>query len=158
MKFTFSKEWCRKNALLEGDTEVRVGSPEIQENESASDPLDFYAAARLAFGRFIQLMRRNNSLTAEQLADSADIDVEEIVSIEADLHYAPEPRTVYQLARAFSVPEKKLMQLAGLAHAQDPSFTEQAVRFAARSESLEKLNTEEKKALASFIALLSSKE
>lgn len=144
--------------MIEGNAEVGAGAPEVLQEGSATEPLDFCAGARLAFGRFVELMRRNQGLTPEELAARADVDLQEIVSIEGDVHYTTEPRTIYQLARAFALPEKRLMQLAGLAHAKDPHFTEEAVLFAARSESVEKLNVGERKALESFIALLSSKE
>jgi HTH-type transcriptional regulator, competence development regulator len=158
MKFDFSKEWCRKSAELEGNAEVGAGCPDVGQDRPVTDTVDFAVSARLAFGRFLQLMRRNRGFTPEQLAVRADIDLQEIVSIEGDVRYVTEPRTVYQLALVFSLPEKRLMQLAGLTHAQDPKFAQQAVRFAAQSESVEKLNLEERRALESFIALLSSKD
>ena len=46
------------------------------------------------------------------------------------------------------------MQLAGLA-ANDAGFRQEAVRFAARSESLERLTPEESSALEAFVAVLS---
>ncbi len=158
MKFTFSKEWCRKSADLEGNAEVGAGCPDIRQDRPVTDTVDFAISSRLAFGKFLQLIRRNRDLTPEQLADRADVELQEILSIEGDVHYVTEPRTVYQLALVFGLPEKRLMQLAGLTHVQDPQFAQQAVRFAARSESVEKLNSDERRALESFITLLSSKD
>ena len=47
------------------------------------------------------------------------------------------------------------MQLAGLAVANDDHFRQEAVRFAARSKSVEKLTREQKAALNAFVAVLS---
>lgn len=111
--------------------------------------------ARIAFGRFVNLMRRRQGLSVEKLAETAALDVGELVNIEENLDYTPEPRTIYQLARTFQVPQKCLMQLAGLAIANDADFRQEAVRFAARSESMQKLTREENAALEAFIAVLS---
>jgi hypothetical protein len=94
-------------------------------------------------------------LSIEKLAELADVDMADIVCIEDDLHYVPEPRTVYRLAEIFSVPQQRLMQLAGLAVTADKTFREQAVRFAARSESTQKLSAEERAALEAFVSVLS---
>jgi transcriptional regulator with XRE-family HTH domain len=102
-------------------------------------------------------MRRKRGLSIEKLADEATLDVGEIVSIEGDLDHKPEPRTVYQLARAFDVPQQSLMQLAGLVVANDTGFRQAAVRFAARSESSQKLSRDEKAALAAFVEVLSQR-
>jgi transcriptional regulator with XRE-family HTH domain len=110
---------------------------------------------RIAFGRFVSLMRRQRGLSVEKLADQATLDVGELVSIEEDIDYAPEPRTVYHLARTFDVPQEGLMQLAGLIVANDADFRQAAVRFAARSESSQKLSPEEKAALSAFVEVLS---
>jgi len=113
---------------------------------------------RIAFGRFVTLMRRQRAMSIEKLADTADLDIGELVSIEDDLHFKPEPRTVFRLAQAFGVPQQPLMQLAGLASARDARFRQEAVRFAARSESVQKLTKEENAALEAFIAVLSQRD
>lgn len=83
------------------------------------------------------------------------MDLGELVSIEENAHHKPEPRTVYQLAKTFSVPANKLSELAGLVVTRDSRFNQEALRFAARSEPIEKLTPEENAALDSFIAVLS---
>lgn len=78
--------------------------------------------------------------------------------IESDVHYIPEPRTVYRLAQTFSVSQQRLMQLAGLSAANDSGLSREAVKFAARSESIQKLSREENAALDAFIAVLSRQD
>ena len=83
---------------------------------------------------------------------------EELLVIEDDVHYVPELRTVFKLAQTFEVSQQRLMQLAGLATANDVGLRQEAVRFAARSESVQKLTPEESSALEVFVAVLSEQE
>lgn len=155
MKIVRPKEWWLNMARREGDYEVGAGlrdsAPAIETRHGQNEE-----EVRVAFGRFVNLMRRKRSWTLERLAEEASLDVGELMSIEDNLH-AAEPRTVYKLAEVFEVPRKPLMQLAGLVIANDPSLREQAVRFAARAEPMQKLSKEESAALKSFVATLSQK-
>jgi transcriptional regulator with XRE-family HTH domain len=142
--------------------EIGAGFPpflshEEQETRSA-EAVDLSSELRVAFGRFVKLLRRNHGLSIEELAEKAEIDEIELINIEEDVRHSPEPRSVYQLARCFRLPQKQLMQLAGLAQARDPRLAREAVRFAARSESTAKLSETERAALEAFIALLSRME
>lgn len=153
MKIERSKEWWLALARREGDAAVGAGvlvAPH-EENYASSST----AEGRIAFGKFVNLMRRRKGFSVEKLADEADLDVGDIVSIEDDVQYTPDPRTVYKLAQTFGVGQKPLMQLAGLATPDDSSLRQHAVRFAARSESVEKLTREQKAALEAFVAVLS---
>lgn len=91
----------------------------------------------------------------EKLAEEAALDASELLIIEESSNYVPDPRTIYQLARTFDVPQRSLMELAGLTVANDRGLRQEAVRFAARSESVQKLTPEESSALEAFVAVLS---
>src|ERR1700722_19987827 len=112
MKIELTEEWCRNMAQLEGDAEIGAGL-------LAVDPLfdgerieaDVQEEPKVAFGRFVRLMRRRSGLNREKLADDADIDVVELVSIEDDPHFKPDVRTVYQLSMYFDVPQANLLQI-----------------------------------------------
>ncbi len=110
---------------------------------------------RLALGRFVNLMRRKRGWTMSQLAEEARVDVGDILSIEKEPSHKPEPRTLYQLSQVFGVSNQKLLGLSGLMQPKDVSYVEDAVRFAANSESIEKLSKLEREALEGFIAVLS---
>lgn len=157
MKINMSKDWCRKHAILEGDSEIGAGFPPFLSRQEIThgEAIDMTNEVRIAFGKFLELLRRNHSLSVEDLAKKADIDVSELINIEEDVRFSPEPRTVYQLAVFFKLPQKRLLQLAGLTQTRDPQLAKEAVRFAARSESTAKLNTSERQALEAFITLLS---
>jgi transcriptional regulator with XRE-family HTH domain len=154
MKLERSKDWWMARARREGYAIIGAGL-------LAFDPAPAGAGAeenRIAFGKFVNLMRRRRGYSMEQLAAEADLDASELLVIEDDLHYLPTPRTVYKLAQTFSVSQQRLMQLAGLSAANDVGLRQEAVRFAARSESVQKLTPEESSALEVFVAILSQQD
>lgn len=161
MRLERSKEWWMSRARREGDAVIGAGllafdpAPEERPLSASAFPAE---ENRIAFGKFVNLMRRRRGLSMEQLADAAEVDASELLVIEDDLHHAPEPRTVYRLAQTFEVSQRRLMQLAGLTAVNDVGLRQEAVRFAARSESVQKLTPEESSALEAFVAVLSEQE
>lgn len=166
MRLERNKEWWMARARREDDVVIGAGlgapaaRPEQIRSEQihAGAPVVVAEETRIAFGKFVKLMRRRLGFSVEKLADEADLDVSEVLVIEDDVHYLPEPRTVYKLAQLFEVPQQRLMQLAGLTAPSDTKFLSQAARFAARSESLHKLTRAESSALEAFVLVLSERE
>ena len=161
MKLIRTKEWWIAKAKREGDAAVGAGLLALDpmpERHPMPVPPPAPEESRIAFGRFVNLMRRRLGCSVEKLAADANLDIGELVSIEEDLHYRAEPRVVFRLAQPFGVSQQRLFQLAGLATANDENFRQAAVRFAARSESVQKLSSEEKAALESFVAVLSDQQ
>jgi transcriptional regulator with XRE-family HTH domain len=162
MKLEITREWFERRAKLEGDLEISAGrlardpTPEQVhlENETNEAPTPM----RLAFGSFVETMRRQKGLSIEKLAERADLEVSEVLRIERDAHFRPEPRVVYRLAETFNLPSKAMQQLSGNTVAR-PGLQEHALRFAARSgDSPQKLSREEQRALAEFIAYLEKQQ
>ncbi len=54
------------------------------------------------FGKFIELARRKQKLTAEGLAARAGVDLRELVAIEQNANVQPRVMTVHQLAKFFA--------------------------------------------------------
>lgn len=161
MKLERSKEWWLAQARREGDAPVGAGIMAFDpkpEQEAAPRPVEALEEVRIAFGRLINLSRRRRGYTLERLAEIASLDPSELLKIEDDVRYVPEPRTVYQLAKTFEFSHQYMLQLAGLAAANDDGFRHEAVRFAARSESFEKLTPEETSALEAFVQILSEQD
>jgi transcriptional regulator with XRE-family HTH domain len=162
MKLAITKEWLERMADLEGDDEIAAGklamdpSPNIEAGQQpVAEALD---PTRVAFSSLVEYLRRKRGLSMEKLAEEAEIDLAEVVSIERDAHFRPEPRTVYQIASIFRLPNKALLQLSGNTVARDAAVHEQALRFAARSgESVQRLSREELRALEEFIAFLAKR-
>lgn len=161
MKIERSKEWWMARARREGDAVIGAGllafDPASAERPVTAQPVAV-EETRIAFGKFVNLMRRRRGFSMEKLAQVADLDASELLVIEDDVHYIPEPRTIFKLAQTFEVSQQRLMQLAGLAAANDAGFRQEAVRFAARSEAVQKLTPEESSALEAFVAVLSEQE
>ena len=157
MKLRISKEWCMRMAQLEGDAEIGAG-------RLAIDPMFDADTApvvdrddekpNIAFGRLINLMRRRQRVSREQLAKDADVTVTELVEIENDTRYKPELRTTYQLANYFNMPPAGFMQVAGLTARKNAHLSDEPVRFAARAESTAELTPDENAALEAFVAVL----
>lgn len=158
MKLNITNDWCLAAADREGNFEVGAGS-------IAADPIPSHPvqgaltanrsteATQLAFGKLVQLLRRQKLLTIEQLASNARVEIEELLLIERDTDYHPEPRTVHQLAQVFHLRPKALMQLSGSSLPRE-DISREAVRFAASSEPMEKLTKEEARAVEHFVAIL----
>lgn len=160
MKIERSKEWWMARARREGDAAVGAGLLAFDPVSDERPATQAVAAeeTRIAFGKFVNLMRRRRGLSMERLAEVAELDASELLVIENEVHYVPEPRTVYKLAQTFEVSQRRLMQLAGLAAANDAGLRQEAVRFAARSEAMHKLTPEENSALEAFVAVLSEQD
>ena len=105
------------------------------------------------FGRLIGLARRGKSLSVEQLAEKADVELSEIVRIETDSAYMTGRRAVIQLANALELPERGLMQLAGL-RTPSAKLVKEATKFVARSESTDWLTDVERAAFDEFVKVL----
>jgi transcriptional regulator with XRE-family HTH domain len=109
-----------------------------------------------ALSALVQLLRKRDNLSEEELAKHARIDVTEIRRIECDRSYIPPPRTIYQLEQTFKLPRRTLVKLSGLTKAHSKEFTEEAVRFAAHSKAIQKISRHERRLLNEFVKFLSS--
>lgn len=109
-----------------------------------------------ALSALVQLLRKRDNLSEEELANRARIDVTEIRRIESDRSYIPAPRTIYQLEQTFKLPRRTLVKLSGLTKTHSKEFTEEAVRFAAHSKAIQKISRHERKLLNEFVKFLSS--
>ncbi len=145
----------RAKADLEDNQPISVGGlmHRLQDDTNKDELYD--SVKQHAFAKFVELSRRRLQLSIEELASMADVDPAELTQIELGLLEAPEPRTVYQLAKILKVKREKLMELSGLMLARDSHIGGAAVRFAARSESMANLSKEEEQALREFVAQLS---
>ena len=162
MNFNISKEWLLKHAEEDDKVEIsagRIGLEDLIAHKKAlgasKEPMEVPVPA---FGKLINLCRRSKGLSMEQLAERARVDLSELINIEHDLRYRPEPRTVYQLSGVLDLPNEKLLQLSGNMVIRDMRFEQSVVKFAARSESVDKLSREEHRALEEFVKYLSEQK
>jgi transcriptional regulator with XRE-family HTH domain len=94
-------------------------------------------------------------LSLEQLAEEADIDLEELVEIER-ANAQPSPRALHRLALTLKLPVEPLATVAGLVKARDENLEQAVYRFAAQSEPNCELSPQEEEAYNSFVTVLLS--
>lgn len=145
-----SKDWLREMAELEdSSSSVSVGGLANELELLPATPSE----SQRVFGRLIEFSRRQKSLSVEQLAELADIELAEVVEIETQEGVVPQVRTVFQLAQVLQLPSTRLMEVAGLSTPRQ-EINSAALRFAARSESTAKLSENEQTALEEFVKVL----
>ena len=155
MKLKIDKHWLDKRSAQEDMLEVAAGSfPYELLNEPAVQIPDRDKVIP-AFGRLINLCRRQSNMSIEELAAKAQVDVDKVLKIEIDVNYVPEPYIVHQLATILHLPEERMLELSGNIIPHDKQLSNRAVSFAARSEPLRKLTPEEQQALNEFVSYLS---
>lgn len=106
------------------------------------------------FQRIMRDLRIEQGLSIDQLAKKIGVDRNEIFQMECDSNYHPSPLILFSLSKFYKIPQRKLAMLAGVITNCPSELREEASRFAANSESFEKLSREEKKALDSFVKIL----
>ena len=153
MNMNENRDWLVRKAEQEDGGFVSVGGL-VDALEQAQQTSNNLVPFKLAFSRFLQLARRERKLSLEQFANKVDVDLAELLNIETDEQYTPAIRTVLQIAEFLKIPEKKLMALAGLLRVKDAQFQNAALKFAARSEPVEKLSQEEHSALEEYVNFL----
>jgi HTH-type transcriptional regulator, competence development regulator len=159
MQLNKDRSWLLKKAEQEDNDIVSVGGfvnrvAATEQNGSEESVEIPESARRHAFARFVELSRRRQRLTVEQLSEKADVDVAELIAIEEADTVSPEPRTIYQLATVLNVPQQKLMELSGLSRTRDRRFQDATVRFAARSEPVADLSADEEELFQEYVKVL----
>lgn len=153
MKFNSDPKWIKKQASLEDNCFVSVGGLVLAVEDLEQESLQA-TASRTAFVNLLNLARREHKLSWEQFSQKLDVELAELFEIENDENYKPTPRTVTKIAHFLHVPAEKLFILSGLARAHDRQFQEAALRFAARSQPVKALTSEEHEALKEYVKFL----
>jgi len=156
MKMEFSKEWLLKDLDKEGADISTAGKLQNLKGEQATASNEVKSKLVSAFAKLVSLKRRDKSLTPEKLANQARIDLDELISIEQNPGYVPEPRTVCNLASVLNLPQEEMLQLSGNKVLRNEKLVAHAERFAANAPSMEKLNSAEKRALEEFVKTIIS--
>jgi transcriptional regulator with XRE-family HTH domain len=153
MKMNTDRNWLLTKAEQEDGCMVSVGGL-VTALEGKTQAPDNVIPLKVAFSRFLLLARRERKLSLERFAEATDVDLAELLKIEAAEHYVPSPRTVHQVASFLKVPARKLMALAGLLQVKDAQFQNESLRFAARSEPVETLSPEEHSVYEEYVKFL----
>jgi hypothetical protein len=142
MRFERSKEWWLARIDGEPDGPIGAGSG-LGEPVDDEAPSTVAAPSATSFGEFVHLLRRREGLSVDQFANAVDIEVREAQAIEEDPYYHAEARTVWVIARKFSLSQAKLNEMAGVVIANDVEPFIDQQRYAARSELRSALSADE---------------
>lgn len=121
------------------------------------EPLAEASAPELhvGLGTMLRLLMRREGLSEDELAERAEIGVDELRRIQLDPKHEPSPRTIYRLERFFDLPSRSVAILAGAVKVEEEgSFKEGVLKFAAQSASMRKLTREERRHLSQFVKFL----
>jgi transcriptional regulator with XRE-family HTH domain len=158
MRLKITKSWLERRAELDENAEVSAGHRDMEILNEEIKALRQTPGELLvlgeAFGKLIQFVRKNRKLSPDDLARTADIEIAELMNIESGALKQPEPRTVYQLANALKLPEKKMLELSGNLEVLDTEFTYQTERFAANAKNIENLTDEQRSVLMAYVKYL----
>ena len=138
-------------AIAEKAVKQYVADPEKESRKERE-----FTGLRQAMSALLQLLRRREGLSQDELAKRARVESEEIRRIESDLSYIPNPRTIYQLEQTFRLPQRALVKLSGMTGTRSGEFTQQVMRFAANAQTMASLTKAEKKILNEFMEFLIS--
>lgn len=159
IKFKPSDKWYQDAVSKETQVNFVSGGKSFfsndDENYFKSDTQVNMASIRKseAFSTLLRMLRLNMNLSFEELSEKVLVDVEELFLLERKLGHKANPRTLIRLSNFYKIDSKKFLQLGGV-HKIEESFEKEVARFAAKSESFDKLTREEKKLLQGIIRLL----
>lgn len=157
MTHEISVSWSEKMLALDEPVTPGAG-PLAARPHVAPEAISMRAEeTRLVFGRFVNVARRTRGLSIEALAEAADIEIAELMSIEEDPHYEPDLRSVWGLSNSLGVPQPKMMELAGLAVAKETHWIEEVTRYAARSAPIRDVTPDERVFHDAVVAALTAK-
>jgi transcriptional regulator with XRE-family HTH domain len=111
-----------------------------------------------ALAKLVELRRRQRCLSIEDLAGRASVASNEVISIERAEVMLREPETLRRIAEVLELPATALLQLAGLAATKEARVHEATQRFAARSQPVVQLRSEETAALEEFVSALTGND
>lgn len=153
-KFKASKNWYLKALADEEGHDISAG-PEIY---PLVDPNIYHLEKKVydvsqSFSIFIHKLRISSGYTIEDLAKKIDVEADQLVKAERPGYKLP-PRTLTHIAKFYDLPMKPLLQLAGAVKITNPELEDQVMKFAAQSESFEKLTSEEKNLLNKLVKVI----
>lgn len=163
IKFTASNKWYELAAKSETDIlDISAGCSTLSTSQTSEREFSSFKEQDLpqlrrreGFSTLLRQLRLSKGLSVEALASKLDIDVQEIILLERQVGYKASPRSLVALADYYKIPTKIFLQIGGAIKNIDPDMEQEMIRYAAESESFEKLTSEEKKLLNRTVKIIS---
>ena len=166
MKLHFTNDWLRRKIAADPDVDIEAG-PAIDGdgehlklalvNNAASAEKRTHVQLRIGLGVLVRKLRIRDGLSIAQLAERANVAEDELRQVEHDPHYTARPRLIHQLSEYFSVSLVTLSQMAGATHDIDRFLYNAVVKYAAHSDDIGTLSSEERAVLDTFVATLNER-
>jgi len=149
-----ASDWFCKAADHEADPDISVGGLAVQlaalERHEGNPQL-------AAVGKMIELRRREQGLSVEDLARQAHVTEVSLFDLERGVRRPNTRDVIVLVAQVIDLPGKKLLAAAGLGGEADPGLSSAALLCAARVRLPERLSPPENAALAAFMEALATK-
>jgi transcriptional regulator with XRE-family HTH domain len=166
MKMKITKKWLLKNAERDQDLEVTAGFLSddklsavygSQKNEQ-EDQIEDIESRLTALAKLVNIRRRIQGWTLEQLADKADVDLQDVVCLEQGIPVHLSVRTIHKLSGVLDLPHSGLLRLSGATVQRKDDFIEQALKFVARSQPETKPTKQEIKVFEKYVKFLAEEQ
>lgn len=161
LKFPSTPRWYQLAAQVEAQSsDISAGPSGLSESvlrgQDDANVKDLRQIRKLeGYAMLLRKLRVARGLTIEKLAKKIDVEAAELILLESRSGFKASPRTMSALADFYQLSLKKLLQLTGVSKDLDQETENAVIRFAADSESFERLSDEEKKILNQLVKVLS---
>lgn len=160
INFSATKKWYELAARSEADVvDISAGPSTLSiSGVTVTEPMKNIKQIRKleGFSTLLKMLRLNKGLSFEKLSFQINVHIEELILLEKQVGYKSSATTLLALARFYSLPEKLFLQIGDTTHVSNSKLDEEVIRFAAESESVEKLSPQEKHLLDRTIEIISS--
>jgi len=148
-KFNISTEDLKLLDAIEQDYEVLAGFAEDVYEEKDE-------TIKYSFNIFIKKLRLNKGLTIGELSSKINLTESALIELEKDSYSKPSPNTLLKISNFYDIPMRALLQIVGAVRIDD-DLKNGVVKFAAESESFEKLTGEEIVLLNDIVKIIKDK-
>lgn len=160
--FEVLRAWLANRLATQDDSFAGAGGTSLKELEKDAAARTVtptvLALAPTEIGKVVRYVREERGWTRKDLADLADIDEIDIVHIETQSSFDPAPRMIVNLANVCGFSTQRLQILAK--HVYQSSSTSGPgieMRFAAKSNSVGSVSSDELEAIRALVSVLSDK-
>lgn len=156
IKFSASKQWYRQIASVEAEVEeMSAGASFLIKKDIQEEKLSL-KETRLGegFSTLLRMLRLEAGLSFEKLSKKINANIQELILLEKQVGYKASPRTLVALSELYKIPSKSFLKIGGALKNTDQKLDDEVIRFAAESESFDRLTKEEKILLQKIIKTL----
>jgi transcriptional regulator with XRE-family HTH domain len=160
MDFKFTREWLERKLALGDDNNVAARGISLSNLKKEVEHLTVTPSALqdapTNLGKVLRFVREQKGWTRTDLAQLADVDENEISSLETLEGFNPAPRTVTRLADTCNFSRQKFMELAQ--HRLASATNEPRFKYAANSGTTSRVTEEEYLVICELVSVLTCRD